>query len=193
DEDGDSADSTITVTVEPGADPVPPVANPDEETTPLDTPVTFDPTENDTPGDTPIVPGETTLLDEDGNPTDEVTIPDVGTFTVEDNGEITFTPEDGFTGTTPPVDYRVFDEDGDSADSTITVTVADPGGPGDPGDPGDPGNPGNPGGPGDPDNPQVPTGDPVAQGPNTGLIAAGLLAVLFGLVGGGVAIRRFRG
>ncbi|WP_169333347.1 Ig-like domain-containing protein, partial [Demetria terragena] len=91
DENGETADSTVTITVTP-QDAVPPVANPDEETTPLDTPVTLTPSENDTAGDTPIVPGETTLLDENGDPTDTVTVPDVGTFTVEPNGDVTFTP-----------------------------------------------------------------------------------------------------
>ncbi|WP_018155653.1 Ig-like domain-containing protein, partial [Demetria terragena] len=122
DENGETADSTVAITVTP-QDAVPPVANPDEGTTPLNTPVDVPLLDNDTAGDTPIVPGETTLLDGAGEPVDEVTVQDVGTFTVNDEGVVTFTPVDGFTGTTPAVPYRIFDEDGDSADSTVTVTV----------------------------------------------------------------------
>jgi CshA-type fibril repeat protein len=58
-----------------------------------------------------------------GNSTTPLTIPNVGTFTVDVDGNVTFTPAAGFTGTTPPVDYTVTDRNGISATATLRVTV----------------------------------------------------------------------
>jgi len=54
-----------------------------------------------------------------------VTIPGEGTFRVNADGTITFTPEPGFVGTTPSVGYRVSDSLGRTTTSTVTVIVRD--------------------------------------------------------------------
>lgn len=67
-------------------------ANDDDATTPMNTPVTVPVLANDTLGDEPV-----TLGDLAGPPT-IVTQPPAGTATVNDDGTITYTPPDGFTG-----------------------------------------------------------------------------------------------
>ncbi|MCG8152701.1 hypothetical protein GUY44_19620, partial [Pimelobacter simplex] len=79
----------------------------------------IDPFANDEPGD-PAVPldrDSLTLLDGAGNPVSTVSVPGEGVYTVED-GKIVFTPEPDFTGTATPVDYRIADVNGTTADST---------------------------------------------------------------------------
>ena len=109
DPDGNTATSTVAVTVTPVNDA--PVANPDAIGTPLDTPVTLDIVANDSdPDGDPL-----TIL---GTPTS----PD-GTVTVGPDGRsVTFTPNAGFVGTTV-IDYTVTDPEGLTATSTLTVTV----------------------------------------------------------------------
>ncbi len=60
-----------------------------------------------------------------GRYSDTVTIPGQGTFRVNPDGTVTFTPQPGFTGTTPAIGYRVTDSLGRTATSTITIIVRD--------------------------------------------------------------------
>lgn len=101
-----------------------PVANPDSPTTEPGSPVTIDPAENDTPGaGAAIVPGSLRLLDGGGAEVTSLTTPE-GTFVVDTaTGIVTFTPADGFTGTTPPVTYRITDTSGQQGEGTFTVEV----------------------------------------------------------------------
>ncbi|MFJ9317179.1 Ig-like domain-containing protein, partial [Pimelobacter simplex] len=120
DTDGNPVESTYTPTVTP----VTPTANPDETSGPQGQPQSVDPLTNDEAGDdaVPLDPDSLTLLDADGNPTDSVTVPGEGTYTVED-GKLVFTPEPQFTGTATPVDYQVADTNGTTAKSTYTPTI----------------------------------------------------------------------
>ena len=126
DANGTRVTSTYTVTVYG-----PPAAQPDASTTPQNTPVTLTPLGNDAPSQpipgeaTPpaIVPGSLTLLDAAGNPVGSVTLPGVGTYAVAAGGTVTFTPVAAFAGTTAPVGYRFTDSIGNTAASTLTVTV----------------------------------------------------------------------
>jgi Ca2+-binding RTX toxin-like protein len=110
DPDGNTATSTVAVTVTPVNDA--PVANPDTIGTPLDTPVTLDIVANDTDvdGDTLTIVGTPTSAD--------------GTVTVGPDGRtVTFTPNAGFVGTAV-VAYTVTDPTGATASSTLTIEVA---------------------------------------------------------------------
>lgn len=106
---------------------VPPSAAPDSATTQADTPVDIPLLSNDTAGDGAIDPALTTLLNGAGDPVDSVEVPDVGTFTVDESGNARFDPASGYSGTTEPVPYRITDKFGQTAESTLTVTVAPPG------------------------------------------------------------------
>jgi CshA-type fibril repeat protein len=50
----------------------------------------------------------------------------LGELTVSTTGAVTFTPEPGFIGTTPPIGYQIPDNLGQKAYSTITFTVLPP-------------------------------------------------------------------
>lgn len=105
---------------------VTPEAEPDETSGPQGRPQTADVLANDKPGDedVPLDPESLTLIDADGNPTDTVTVPGQGVYTVED-GKIVFTPEPQFTGTADPVIYQVADTNGTTTSSTYTLTVTE--------------------------------------------------------------------
>lgn len=112
-------ETTVTVTVVE-----PPTANDDEETTKQSVPVVIDVLENDEPGHSPIDPSTVSLIDPiTGDPVKEVAIPNEGTYIVNDDGTVTFTPDPLFTGEST-VDYIVEDEDGvPSNPATIRVVV----------------------------------------------------------------------
>ncbi|MFT4189344.1 MAG: hypothetical protein QM621_12270 [Aeromicrobium sp.] len=94
----------------------------DAATAPPGTPVTVDVLDND--GVANLDPDTLSLVDPDtGELVDELELPGVGVFTVVD-GQIVFTPEDGFDGVVPPVAYVVEDEDGVPYSAELTVTVA---------------------------------------------------------------------
>lgn len=71
--------------------------------------------------------GSVHLLDDDGDPVDELVVAGVGTYrVVPATGELSFEPELGYAGTATAVGYRVTDAYGQSGDSTWTATVAAP-------------------------------------------------------------------
>ena len=126
DTSGQSATSTITITVTP----VTPVATDDTDTTAYETPVTVGVLGNDAGGDVAVPLDVTTvvLLDPaDASYKTSVTIPGEGTYAVQSDGTVTFTPATGFFGPATPVGYQVADTNGTTATATITITVNDPG------------------------------------------------------------------
>jgi Ca2+-binding RTX toxin-like protein len=112
---GNTATSTVTVTVNPVNDA--PVAVDDVAETPFETPIVIDVVGNDT--------------DVDGDPLSVVGTPSSpdGTVTVNDDGTITFTPNEGFEGETT-ITYTVTDGNGGTDEGTVTVTVGEDPGPG---------------------------------------------------------------
>jgi CshA-type fibril repeat protein len=107
DPDGNTATSTVTVTVGPVGDA--PVANPDTAVTDEDTAV-----------DIPVLANDS---DPDGQPltVTEGTAPN-GTVTVNPDGTIRYLPNPDFNGT-DTITYTIRDPDGNTATSTVTVTV----------------------------------------------------------------------
>src|SRR5690606_1743042 len=82
----DAAATAVPPPDAPRAPPVPPVAEPDATTGPLNTPRAVDPFGNDRPGDpaVPLDPSSLTLLDPvTGEPVTAVTIAGQGTYTVD--------------------------------------------------------------------------------------------------------------
>ena len=69
------------------------------------------PTTSQVPPNCTVAPGST------------VTIANVGVYSVSNAGEITFTPETGYTGTPTPLAYQVADGNGNVGDSTYTPTI----------------------------------------------------------------------
>lgn len=111
DPDGNTATSTVTVTVNPVNDD--PVANDDTASTDFNTPVVVAVLENDEDVD-----GDTlTIL---GTP-----VSAEGTVEVNGDGTITFTPNTGFSGDAT-ITYEVTDGNGGTDTATVTVTVGQP-------------------------------------------------------------------
>ncbi|MFN3972658.1 MAG: Hint domain-containing protein [Gemmobacter sp.] len=111
DPDGNTATSTVTVTINPVNDD--PVANPDTAATGVGVPVIIPVLANDT--------------DVDGDPLSILGIPTAteGTVTVNPDGTITFTPPTGFIGTST-ITYAITDGNGGTDTSTVTVSVGLP-------------------------------------------------------------------
>uniref|UniRef100_UPI0021DA78A7 retention module-containing protein n=1 Tax=Pseudomonas sp. RIT-PI-AD TaxID=3035294 RepID=UPI0021DA78A7 len=107
---GNRVVSTVVVEVAPVNDA--PVANPDSASTPSATPVTIDVLRNDS--------------DVDGDP---LTLTGAsaanGSVTVNPDGSLSYTPNDGFSGT-DTITYGVADGQGGTAGSSVTVTVTAP-------------------------------------------------------------------
>lgn len=138
---GQSACATLTPTVAPPpADataqgdpgrPLPgapsPAALPDVESTMAGQAVTLRPLANDSPSSGAMLnPASVQLRDpKTGRYQSVVTVPGQGTFRVNPDGSITFTPQAGFVGTTPAITYRVSDSLGKTTTSTVTVIVRD--------------------------------------------------------------------
>ena len=123
DDNGQTATASIIVHV---AQPAAPVANPDSGTTQQGIPVTLNPVTNDVPGPTSgaLVATSVQLF----NPATStygstLTVSGQGVWTVNATGTVTLTPIGGFTGQATPVGYRIADEYGATATSSITVTV----------------------------------------------------------------------
>ena len=67
-----------------------------------------------------------TLLDEEGNPTDEIKIPGEGSYTVDpETGEVTFTPEPDFVRVGTGVNVQGTDENGETAVGRYTPAIVD--------------------------------------------------------------------
>ncbi|MFS0728560.1 tandem-95 repeat protein [Curtobacterium sp. 1P10AnD] len=121
DADGGTASSTVTVTV--GAAPR---AVDDVRTGTPGKPITVSVTGNDGAGSSPVDPTSVRLVDpETGALVTSVTVPGKGTFTVANDGAITFTPVEGFHGRAE-VSYSVAGEDGSRATATLTITYPVP-------------------------------------------------------------------
>ncbi|WP_257957529.1 Ig-like domain-containing protein, partial [Parapedobacter tibetensis] len=105
--------ATVTVDV---VEPEPPVANDDGAMTPVNTPVTIPVLDNDEEGDAPLDSTTVTIT----------TPPTNGTVEVDPvTGEVTYTPDDGFTGE-DTFEYMVDDENGvPSNPATVAVTIVD--------------------------------------------------------------------
>lgn len=112
-------EETVTVTAGP------PVATDDTRTTAYDTPVDLPASGNDSPSDpgTPVVAGSTVFTSPDATNGGKTLETSEGTWQVNPDGTVTFTPAPGWTGTTDPVEYRITDTAGgtDTADLVVTV------------------------------------------------------------------------
>ncbi|WP_174521285.1 SdrD B-like domain-containing protein, partial [Arthrobacter woluwensis] len=68
-------------------------------------------------------PSTVKIKDKDGNPVDSLVVPGEGKWAVNpENGDITFTPEDGFTGNPTDIDYVVKDKNGQQTGAKVHVT-----------------------------------------------------------------------
>ncbi|PYG31585.1 Ig-like domain-containing protein [Pelagimonas varians] len=119
-EDGNGGSDTGAVTVEVEVDPAPPVENQDPiavddaATTAVGTPVVIDnPASNDSDPD-----GDTLTVDSLGTPGN-------GSVIQNDDGTVTYTPDDGFSGV-DTFDYEVSDGLGGTDTGTVTVEVDSP-------------------------------------------------------------------
>ena len=111
DDNGACATAIVTVTVLPGANR-PPIATDDVVSTRTNTAVNLDPTDND--------------VDPDGDPLaveDIVTQPLHGTARLENDGTVTYTPDNGYVGT-DTFEVSVADGQGGFDESTVTVVVS---------------------------------------------------------------------
>ena len=115
-----SVSNVASVTIPVNA---PPVAKPDATTTPLDTPVKLPILGNDTDVDGSIDPNSIDL--DPSTPALEKTlsVPGKGTFSVQPDGQVLFTPNAGYIGTAS-IPYTVRDNDGAlSNPALMTVTI----------------------------------------------------------------------
>ncbi|WP_162689824.1 Ig-like domain-containing protein, partial [Acinetobacter sp. CFCC 11171] len=105
----------------PAAPNKPPVAENDTVTTEHGTPVEKNILTNDTdPENDPLVLKDFTVGDKTYQPGETAELPGVGTITVDKDGNLTFTPEAGYTGSVPDVTYTVTDGKGGEAQGTVT-------------------------------------------------------------------------
>jgi len=121
DNDGATSNTaTITIVVTPVDDA--PIATDNSNSTMEDTPVVFNVTGDDTDADGTIADG-TVDLDPTTVGTQTTVTTAEGTWTVDGNGNVTFTPAQDFNGTAT-IDYTVEDNDGLLSNvATITVVV----------------------------------------------------------------------
>ncbi|PKQ22848.1 MAG: hypothetical protein CVT65_11160, partial [Actinobacteria bacterium HGW-Actinobacteria-5] len=122
---GNTATAELVVTVTP----VTPVAADDVNHTPYQTPVTTGVLGNDSAGATTALldPASVVFSSPDAtNGGHTLTVPGEGTYEVNADATVTFTPADGFRGTATGVDYRVSDANGTTASATLTITVGTP-------------------------------------------------------------------
>ncbi|HEM5985616.1 TPA: hypothetical protein U2B44_002080, partial [Streptococcus suis] len=66
-----------------------------------------------------------TLLDVNGNPAKSVEVPGQGTYSLEENGSVTFTPLSDFVGKATPVRLQIKDVNGTPVTTTYTPTVVE--------------------------------------------------------------------
>lgn len=121
----DSFGNPVTASMTVLVTPVVPTAAMDSGSGAFGNPVTIDVLDNDSAGGSAIF-DETSvrLLDpKDGNYKTTVVIADEGTWKVNSDGTVTFTPETGFTGTTSAIGYRVTNSNETPISSTVTATI----------------------------------------------------------------------
>ncbi|MHA7247577.1 Ig-like domain-containing protein [Arthrobacter tecti] len=128
DADGLTESASLAVTV--GAGPAADTA-PDEAATSMGEPVTFNPLVNDRPSAGAEWDLSTLNFPTDGQPEGAsvsangktLTVPGEGVYVINADGTITFTPEEGFIGTTSAITYEITDTAGVVVTGTASVTV----------------------------------------------------------------------
>ncbi|WP_238387971.1 Ig-like domain-containing protein [Hymenobacter sediminis] len=105
---------------------VAPIANNDLQTTLPGTNITFSAISNDVDGDGTLNKASVNLNPSSSTRQTTMTVSGKGTFTVDDNGSVTFAPVAGFIGTVS-IPYTVLDNDGAASNpGTLSVTVQYP-------------------------------------------------------------------
>ncbi|WP_304502267.1 Ig-like domain-containing protein [Brachybacterium sp. FME24] len=127
------ADNPVDATLEATFSPVIATMRDDEQRTAPLTPVTVDVLSNDTAGSgsQPLDPASveiaslsaTNLTELDDGRGTRLVIPGEGTYTVDANGSVMFTPAEGFVGRTAPVTYHVLDSEGIPTTASFVVDV----------------------------------------------------------------------
>jgi len=127
------ADNPVSATMEAVFSPVLATLRDDEQRTAPGEPVTIDVLGNDTAGsgNQPLVPesvqlrslAATNLTELEDGTGNRLVMPGEGTYTVAENGSISFDPEPDFIGRTTPVEYQVLDSEGTPATATMVVEV----------------------------------------------------------------------
>ncbi|NQP65128.1 LPXTG cell wall anchor domain-containing protein [Streptococcus suis] len=135
----DTNGTPVTTTYAPVVVEVKPVADPDESfglkgEKQTSTPDFFVAGQVDLNGDktydpaTEVVdldPATLTLLDASGNPVTSVEVPGQGTYTLNTDGSVTFTPLPDFVGKATPVSIQIKDKNGTPVTTTYTPTVVE--------------------------------------------------------------------
>ena len=127
----DSVGRTVSSTYTPHVVP-PPVSSPDGSQGVRGEPQTITLISNDAPGvDTsPLLPASIRLCDTNEIAPNcsktELVVPGEGSYRLNPNGTVVFTPDPMFEGSATPVRYIAVDELGQSATSTLTVKVVPP-------------------------------------------------------------------
>ncbi|MDH3598298.1 MAG: Ig-like domain-containing protein, partial [Candidatus Tectomicrobia bacterium] len=115
------ANIAVTVVTTPGN--IPPVAVNDSATTPFNTPVTLPVTDNDSDSDGAVDPATVDLDPATPGRQTTFSVAGQGTFTADDAGNVTFTPEPIFAGISS-IPYTVNDNDGLTSNlAAIRITV----------------------------------------------------------------------
>ncbi|WP_413167044.1 DUF4347 domain-containing protein [Capilliphycus salinus ALCB114379] len=112
--DGTNPSNTVVSTVSLTPVNTPPVANNDSVVTRIDTPITFNITNNDFDPDGIINPATVEL--------DLSNLNNQGNATVDEQGNLTFTPTAGFTGSVN-IPYSVQDDGEETATGEVSITV----------------------------------------------------------------------
>jgi len=123
----DSFGNAVTARLHVTVTPVIPAAANDASAGGYGSAVKIDVLGNDRPGNdqTSLVPGTLVFTDPaaiDGGKA--LVVAGEGTWRINIDGTVTFTPADGFSGTTTPVAYQIADSNGELTAATITVTIA---------------------------------------------------------------------
>ena len=127
DNDGDTVTATIDLTVDEVNDP--PVAVNDNGTTDEDTSITLDVLDNDSDVDGNLEPSSVVFVNPPVGSTlsadsKTLTVPNEGEYVIDpDSAQVTFTPEENYSGTSTPVEYQVADNDGATNIGEIALTV----------------------------------------------------------------------
>ncbi|MGQ7393515.1 mucin-binding protein [Streptococcus suis] len=135
----DTNGTPVTTTYAPVVVEVKPVADPDESFGLKGEPQTSTPDffvagqvdldgNKDYDPDTEVVdldPATLTLLDASGNPAKSVEVPGQGTYALNADGSVTFTPLPDFVGKATPVSLQIKDKNGTPVTTTYTPTVVE--------------------------------------------------------------------